>query len=103
MGLTANIAARAGIPVTHRGGMVLIEAQHAGAFLDACDSEGIRVVGFEGFEFVGDKVKPNMDAIADLGAIHDAATSISEARRIADEVEREGMYLDFTLTTAPTS
>lgn len=95
-----ELATRAGIPVKVRGALSLVPSNGAAAFLDICESAEVRVLGFEGFELVGNGVRPDMDAIADLSAVESPKLSVQEARGIAKAIAREGLYLDFVLEPA---
>lgn len=65
-GLAVVVARRAGVTLTTRGGLLLVDFGDTAAFLDACAAEGVRVLGIEGFRIDASGVTPDMDAIADF-------------------------------------
>ncbi len=104
MGLVEQIAHRMRLPVTARGGLLLIAAEDAPAFLDGCARQRVRVLGIEGFHLEGNSVTPVMNALADFSTLDTAYSveaSIIDARRFLRSVHRPGMVFDFTVDREP--
>jgi hypothetical protein len=97
--LAEILAEEAGIQIHSRPGTRLIAVEDAPAFLDACATRRVRVLGFEGFYLRGDELHVDGSRIADLSSVTDVDQSIAEARRIVDEVATVELMLDFTLAT----
>lgn len=95
MGLVEKIASRAGLTVEKRGSLRLIQSVDASAFLDACDAEGLRILGIEGFFRKQDALVPDMDAIADFSDA--SGCSILDARKFVAEVKSPSLMLDFAI------
>lgn len=74
--MTTELAGRAGLSVRAVGGLGLIAATDAPAFLGACSGVGVHVLGVEGFRASDGGVEPDMDAIADLSDVLDPDESV---------------------------
>jgi hypothetical protein len=93
----AYLAKRAGVRLHPRPGADLVAAADAPRFLDACEAEGVRVLGAEGFYLRGDELWVDMERIADLSSVTDPDESIREARLFVGMVSAPDLLLDFTL------
>lgn len=94
--MTTELAGRAGIAIRAVGGLELIAAAEAPAFLDACSGVGARVLGVEGFRIWEGGVEPDMNAIADLSGVLDPDDSVAEARGFVSAAASD-LSFDFTL------
>lgn len=72
-------------------------AAHAARFLDACEAEGVRVLGVEGFYLRGDELWVDMERIADFSSVTDPEESVRETRAFVTKVAVPDLVLDFTL------
>lgn len=97
MDLAEQLAEQAGVRLYRRPRMDLIAVEDANAFLDACASRSVRILGIEGFYLRGDELHVDISRIADFSSVTDASQSIDESRRFVDDVAVEGLMLDFTL------
>jgi hypothetical protein len=66
-------------------------------FLEGCRAANIRVVGAEGFDLIDTSIRPDMEAILDLGDLIDPSGSVEDAIRFVDAVYRPGLMLEFQL------
>jgi hypothetical protein len=98
MGLALVLAREARIDLREIGGLALVALADTQVFLDACATEGVLVLGVEGFYLHGPEARPEMDAIADFSEVDDAARSVREARAFIATVGRPGMLFDFALS-----
>lgn len=58
------------------GGLDLVAAGEANAFIEACEGAGVRILGIEGFRIgSSNTIHVVMDAIADFSDVADPATS----------------------------
>ncbi len=98
MGLTANLARRAGLRLKKVGGLQLVAFPDVQDFLDACMAAEVLVLGIEGFSSEDGEVRPDMSAIADFSELTSSSHSVVEARMFVDSVGRPGMLFDFILS-----
>lgn len=98
MGLTITLGRQAGIDIREVGGLQLVAFADARAFLDACVTAGVLVLGIEGFYFDNAQVRPDMDAIADFSQMTSSEESVLEARSFIEAVGRPEMLFNFTLS-----
>jgi hypothetical protein len=92
-----DLAERATIRLHHAGGLQLIAAADAPAFLEACLTAHCQILGIEGFEILDGEVRPEMEAIADFSEIDDPDQTVAEARRFLDAVEDQELAFEFTI------
>lgn len=92
-----SLALQAGVPLRSVAGLSLMSQDGARTLLEVCASEGVRVLGLEGFTVDGDEVRPAMGAIADLSAVEDAARSVEEAKRFLDTVSPRELHYEITV------
>lgn len=101
MGLTARLAAVAGLAVKVIGSLELIASSDIDAFLSVVRDRNLAVLGIEGFRIDGNKAVPDMDAIADFSGLPSdedlAATTIAEASRFLSNVSQPNMFFEFEL------
>lgn len=100
MGLVAQIASSVGISVRHSGQAELVAAADAVRFLEEVLSRDLCVLGLEGFRVVGDRLVPDMDAIADFSSIAGGESSretVVEALRFLSNVRESDLFFDVTL------
>ena len=101
MGLVQEISSGAGIEPLERGALLLIKRQDVDAFLSECERRRVAITGIEGFELVGERVRPDMDAIADFSDVHDSVSTVLESRRfMAEMAGRRELLFDFALLQA---
>ncbi|MCL4472455.1 MAG: hypothetical protein M1539_04395 [Actinobacteria bacterium] len=96
--LTEDLARHAQINVVNIGGLHLVATTDIATFLDTCQTENVLVIGIEGFRLEGERVLPDINAIADFSHLSNSIESIVEARRFFDAVDKPGMVYDFTLS-----
>jgi len=99
VGLVDDIARSRGLTVKRAGGVSLIAAYDAEAFLDECQLQRVRVVGAEGVRIEGAATVPDMGAIADFSELvsEPAVKSVREAKRFVRQITSPDLLLDFTL------
>lgn len=97
MGSVGAVAQEVGIPIRNIGGLALIRGTDAPALIDALASEGLRILGIEGFELEGSEVRPDMGLIADFSTLTDAGQSVWEARRFIESAARPDAFFEFSL------
>jgi hypothetical protein len=78
----------------------LIACNEALGFLEACRTEGVKILGAEGFDLVDDGRRPDMGAILDLSSVDDASGSVDEAQSFVAEVCRDGLMFEFQLASS---
>lgn len=98
MELTLVLGRRAGIAIREVGGLQLVAFADTEAFLAACESAGVLVLGVEGFYLEDGQARPDMDAIVDLSQIRNYKESVLEARAFIETVGRPKMLFDFALS-----
>lgn len=103
MGPVAALARSAGIAITTAAGLDLIDLAEAPRFLDACLREGWVILGVEGFRIEGDRLSPEMTAIADFSGLCSSRESVGEARRFVERMHDSGLKLDFVLVRSPST
>jgi hypothetical protein len=86
------------------GGEVYVPASAAPDALRICREQGFAILGVEGFEVLVDKVKPDLDLIADFSRLLEGAGEwASLAARTHDEAQTfiqgvpRSRYLNFTV------
>lgn len=92
-----RVARRARIQIFEVGGLQLVAASDAPAFLEACRAEQCLILGIEGFRVIESGVQPDMDAIADFSEVDDPAESVAEATDFFDSVADSELVFEFTL------
>jgi hypothetical protein len=99
VGLVDDIARTRGLSVKRAGGLSLIAARDAEAFLDECQLQRIRVIGAEGVRLEGAATVPDMGAIADFSELgsEPAVKSVRQAKRFVREITSPDLLFDFTL------
>lgn len=95
MGSVDAVAQEAGIPIRIIGGLALIRGADAPALIDALASEGLQILGIEGFDLEGSEVRPDMGLIADFSTVIDPGQSASEARRFIESAARPDAFFEF--------
>jgi hypothetical protein len=103
MGLISDIARSAGIAVYQSGPTELVSSVDLAKFLDTVRSRGICVSGLEGFRIVGDRLVPDMDAIADFSSIAtsgDCEGTVAEALRFLSDVGEPELLFEVMLNEA---
>lgn len=95
------LAKRAGVRLRSRPGVDLVAAADAPRFLDACEAEGVRVLGLEGFTLRGEELWVDMERIADFSSVTDPDESVREGRLFVARVTAPGLLFDFTLDFEP--
>jgi hypothetical protein len=83
--LTELVARKAGIAITSDGNMQFVAFKEGPAFLDACATERVRVLGIEGFRVDETGVTPDMGAIADFSTAPGPGT-------VADSIRASWIY-----------
>ena len=97
MGLVREIATRTGIKVHDDANLELIDLRDGTRFVDACESEGVMILGVEAFEDVGDSVVSRIEEIADFSMARDAHESFAAAREFLTSLENCKRMLEFVL------
>ena len=99
MGMISEIASSVGIGVRHSGQMELVAASDLARFLEAARARNARILGLEGFRFIGNGIVPDMNAIADFSSIVDSAANVEtvdEALQFLSHVNERGLFYEVT-------
>lgn len=83
--------------ILHVGGLQLVAAADALAFLEACASSNVRILGVESFRQTYQGVKSDIDGIADFSAIDDPARSVAEAGDFVRNALGPGLAFEFVI------
>lgn len=92
-----EVAQRADVRLREAGGLLLVSAADAPAFLEACLAARCQILGIEGFDIVDGGVRPDMEVIADFSELADAEQSVAEARAFLATIDDTELAFDFTI------
>jgi hypothetical protein len=101
MGITEEVAARAGIPVVTRGGGEYVHSGYVERFLNEARAQRLGLLGLEGFQLFEDATVPDMNAILDLSDLESDVNfvdcSIDQALSFVRNIAAPDMYFEFVL------
>lgn len=107
MGLKTVEVIAQDLPITPTllwGGVPLFNVSDGLKLLDYCESNGVAVLGVEGFAIKGGKRVPDMDCIVDFSAsltdLDFLRRSIEASRKIIEGKMSSGIVLEFLLIKA---
>jgi hypothetical protein len=83
-----------------RGGILLLDAAAAIAFVVAAETQRTRILGVESFMVEGEKVQPLLDHILDLSSPPSDFDSWRSARRFIEERASRGFLFEVSLNVA---
>lgn len=104
--LAQSLSEAAGVELVQRAALELFHQGDAEKALNACESQGIGIMGIEAFRIEGSSITPDMDWIADYSDLFKDPTaaecrqSVDAARQFVREMPSAGYFLHFTLKYA---